>query len=74
MQGFVTVSQVAAHAGVHVQTVYRWLEDPDVPLTKHKSSNGRVWIPKEEADAYLAARMTPVPVIVPATSPAPTGS
>lgn len=71
MEGFLTVAQVAQRAGVHTGSVYRWLDDPDVPLTKHKAGNGRVWIPEAEADAWIAARNTLV--IVPATSPAVTG-
>lgn len=72
MEGFLTVAQVAERAEVHPGSVYRWLDDPDVPLTKHKTANGRVLIPEAEADAWIARRNTPV--VVPATSPAPTGS
>ena len=62
MEGFLTVAQVAARAGVHPGSVYRWLDDPNVPLTKHKSGNKRVWIPEAEAEAWIAARNTLVPV------------
>lgn len=73
MEGYLTVAQVAARAGVHTGSVYRWLDDADVPLTKHKAGNGRVWIPEAEADAWIAARNTLV-VVVPAASPAVTGT
>ncbi len=72
MEGFLTVAQVAARAKVHTGSVYRWLDDPDVPLTKHKAGNGRVWIPEAEVTAWLAARNTLV--VVPASSPAVTGA
>lgn len=72
MEGFLTVAQVASRAGVHTGSVYRWLDDPDVPLTKHKAGNGRVWIPEPEVTAFLAARNTLT--VVPATSPAVTGA
>lgn len=72
MEGFLTVAQVAARAKVHTGSVYRWLDDPDVPLTKHKSGNGRVWIPEAEVDAWLKTRNTLV--VVPATSPVVTGA
>lgn len=60
MEGFLTVAQVADLAGVHAGSVYRWLDDPDVPLTKHKSGNGRVWVPETEADEWIRRRNTPV--------------
>ena len=72
MEGFLTVAQVAARAEVHTGSVYRWLDDPDVPLTKHKKGNGRVYIPEAEADAWIAARNSLT--VVPAGSPAPTGT
>lgn len=62
MEGFMTVAQVAARAGVAQGTVYRWLDDPDVPLTKHKSGNGRVWVPESEVEEFIAERTTPVAV------------
>lgn len=71
MEGFLTVAQVATRAGVRPKSVYRWLDDPEVPLTKHKAGNGRVYIPEAEADAWIAARNTLV--VVPATSPVVTG-
>jgi predicted site-specific integrase-resolvase len=72
VEGFLTVAQVAERAEVHPGSVYRWLDDPDVPLTKHKTANGRVLIPEAEANAWIERRNTPV--VVPATSPASTGS
>ena len=72
MEGFLTVAQVAARAGVHTGSVYRWLDDPDIPLTKHKAGNGRVWIPEAEVDAFLKARNTLV--VVSAASPDVTGA
>lgn len=72
MEGFLTVAQVAARAKVHTGSVYRWLDDPDVPLTKHKAGNGRVWIPEAEVDAWLETRNTLV--VVPAVSPIVTGA
>jgi excisionase family DNA binding protein len=74
VKGFLTVAQVAARHGVHTGTVYRWLDDPDVPLTKHKSGNGRVWISETESEKWLVARNTPVVVTISAASPAVTGS
>lgn len=74
MEGFLTVAQVAARAGVHNGSVYRWLDDPGVPLTKHKTASGRVLIPEAEADAWIALRNTPVVVTVPAASPVVTGA
>lgn len=72
MEGFLTVAQVAARAKVHTGSVYRWLDDPDVPLTKHKAGNGRVWIPEAEVDKWLATRNTLT--VVPAASPVVTGA
>ena len=72
MEGFLTVAQVAARAKVHTGSVYRWLDDPDIPLTKHKSGNGRVWIPEAEVDEWLKTRNTLT--VVPAASPGVTGS
>lgn len=74
MEGFLTVAQVAARHGVHTGSVYRWLDDPDVPLTKHKTRNGRVWISEAESEAWLAERNTPVVVEVSAASPVLTGA
>lgn len=71
MEGFLTVAQVAARAEVHPGSVYRWLDDPDVPLTKHKTANGRVLIPEAEAEAWIRMRNTPI--VVSAASPAVTG-
>lgn len=73
MEGFLTVAQVAARHGVHTGSVYRWLDDPDVPLTKHKTGNGRVWISEQESEAWRVARTTPLVVEVSAASPALTG-
>lgn len=72
MEGFLTVAQVAALAGVHPGSVYRWLDDPEVPLTKHKTRGGRVLIPETEAEAWVRLRNTPV--VVSAASPAVTGA
>jgi excisionase family DNA binding protein len=72
VEGFLTVAQVAERAEVHTGSVYRWLDDPGVPLTKHKTASGRVLIPEAEADAWIKRRNTPV--VVPAVSHAPTGS
>lgn len=68
MDDFVTVRQAAATAGVAPGTVYRWLYDDRVPLTKHKTANGQVRIERVELDRWLAARSTPVPVKDPASS------
>ncbi|WP_086559902.1 helix-turn-helix domain-containing protein [Streptomyces africanus] len=73
MEEFLTVAQVADLAGVHPGSVYRWLDDPDVPLTKHKTPNGRVRIPRREAEEWARLRNTPVVVDVSAASPALTG-
>lgn len=72
MEGFLTVAQVAARARVHTGTVYRWLDDPAVPLTKLKAGNKRVWISEAEVDAFIKARDTLV--AVPAAAPVVTGS
>lgn len=65
MDDFVTVRQAAEIAGVAPGTVYRWLYDERVPLTKHKTANGQVRIERRELDAWQAARSTPVPVTDP---------
>ncbi|MFD8226923.1 helix-turn-helix domain-containing protein [Streptomyces massasporeus] len=74
MEEFLTVGQVADLAKVHTGSVYRWLDDPDVPLTKHKTANGRVRIPKAEAEAWVRLRDTPVVVTLSAGSPVATGA
>jgi predicted DNA-binding transcriptional regulator AlpA len=74
VEGFLTVAQVATRHGVHPGSVYRWLDDPDIPLTKHKTGNGRVWISEAESEAWLAVRNTPVVVEAAADSPAGAGS
>jgi predicted DNA-binding transcriptional regulator AlpA len=71
VEGYLTVAQVASRAEVHTGSVYRWLDDPDVPLTRHKDGSGRVWIPEAEADAWIATRNTLT--VVPAAAPAATG-
>lgn len=60
MEGFLTVAQVAARHEVRTGSVRRWLDDPNVPLTKHKTVDGRVWVSEEESEAWLRARRTPV--------------
>ncbi|MFH8805315.1 helix-turn-helix domain-containing protein [Streptomyces sp. NPDC017936] len=62
MVDFVTVRQAADIAGVAPGTVYRWLYDDAIPLTRHKTANGRVRVERKELDAWQAARNTPVPV------------
>ena len=74
MEEFLTVAQVAYLAGVHPGSVYRWLDDPDVPLTKHKTANGRVRIPRKEAEEWVRLRDTPIVVTISAESPAVTGA
>lgn len=74
MEEFLTVAQVASLCEVHPGSVYRWLDDPDVPLTKHKTPNGRVRIPREEAEEWARLRSTPVVVSVSAGSPVLTGA
>jgi hypothetical protein len=71
VEEFLTVAQVADLAEVHPGSVYRWLDDPDVPLTKHKTANGRVRIPRAEAETWVRLRNTPV--VVSAASPAVSG-
>lgn len=60
MEGFLTVKQAADRARVAPGSVYRWLDDPKVPLTRHKTANGRVHVSEEELDAWNRARHTPV--------------
>jgi excisionase family DNA binding protein len=74
VDGFLTVEQVAARHGVHPGSVRRWLDDPDVPLTKHKTGNGRVRISEAESEAWWTARNTPIVVTIPAASPVATGA
>jgi predicted DNA-binding transcriptional regulator AlpA len=60
MEDFVTVRQSAEICGVNPGTVYRWLYDETVPLTKHKTANGRVLIERRELTEWNTARTTPV--------------
>jgi hypothetical protein len=71
VEEFLTVDQVAFLAEVHPGSVYRWLDNPDVPLTKHKTPNGRVRILRTEAEEWIRMRNTPI--VVSAGSPAATG-
>lgn len=71
MEGFLTVDEAADKAKVAPGSVRRWLDDPKVPLTKHKAGNGRVRVSEAELDEWLRARDTLT--VVPATSPAATG-
>lgn len=64
MEGFMTVAQTADFYGVAQGTVYRWLDNPRVPLTKHKSGDGRVWISEKEAQEWKTRRSTPIVVTV----------
>lgn len=73
MEGFLTVNEAAERTGVAPGSVRRWLDDPDVPLTKHKTATGRVLVEERELDAWDRARRTPVIVTVPAASPAVSG-
>ena len=74
MEGFLTVNEAAARAQVAPGSVRRWLDDPDVPLTKHKTANGRVRVSRDELDAWNRARHTPIVVSIPAGSPVVTGA
>lgn len=73
MTRYLSVKESAAKAQVDPNTVRRWLDNPDVPLTKYKTLNGRVQIESSELDAWLAERMRPRAVQVPTSSPAVTG-
>ncbi|MGW2213249.1 helix-turn-helix transcriptional regulator [Streptomyces sp. NPDC001781] len=70
MDEYLTVKQVAERADVAPGSVYRWLDDPSVPLDRHKTPTGRVLISTEQADAWIAARNTPIVVSVASSSPA----
>jgi hypothetical protein len=73
VESFLSVNQAAEKAGVAPGSVYRWLDNPDVPLTRHKTATGRVLIEERELDAWLRMRSTPVVVTLPAASPAVSG-
>lgn len=73
MEGFLTVREAAVKAKVAQGSVYRWLDDPEVPLTRHKTGNRRVLINEAELDAWIRLRNTPIIVSVPAASPVVTG-
>jgi predicted site-specific integrase-resolvase len=73
VEGFLTVDESAERTGVAPGTVRRWLDDPRVPLTKHKTANGRVMVEERELDAWDRARRTPVIVTLAAASPAVSG-
>lgn len=62
MEGFLSPRQAAERSDVTPTSMYRWLDNPDVPLTKHKTGDGRVWVNVEELDAWNKARRTPVAV------------
>lgn len=62
MEGYLTVRQTAERAEVAPGSVYRWLDDPNVPLTKQKTATGRVLISEEEVEAWVRLRNTPVVV------------
>lgn len=55
---FITVAGAARLAGVSPGTVRRWLEDPDVKVTKYVDGSKRVWIDRKE----IIAHITPQPV------------
>lgn len=74
MEGFLTVNEAAAKAKVAAGSVYRWLDDPNVPLTRHKTANNRVRIREAELDAWLRMRDTPVIVSIQAASPVVSGA
>lgn len=74
MDGYVTVNQAADRAEVATGSVYRWLDDPNVPLDRHKTANGRVRISEEQLDAWIRARNTPVVVSLRTESPVVTGA
>lgn len=69
MEGFLTVRQTAERAEVAPGSVYRWLDDPDVPLTKQKTATGRVLISEAEVDEWIRLRNTPI-VVGPGPRPA----
>jgi excisionase family DNA binding protein len=74
VEGFLSVNQAAEKAKVATGSVYRWLDDPNVPLTRHKTANGRVRIREAELDAWLRMRDTPVVVSLQAASPVVSGA
>lgn len=74
MEGFLTVQQAADRAQVATGSVYRWLDDPNVPLDRHKTANGRVRISEAQLDEWIRARNTPVVVNLRTDSPVVTGA
>lgn len=60
MEGFVTVNQAAGRAKVAPGSVYRWLDNPEVPLDRHKTANGRVLISEAQLEEWIRLRTTPV--------------
>lgn len=69
MEGFLTVQQTAERAKVAPGSVYRWLDDPNVPLTKQKTAAGRVLISEAEVEEWIRLRNTPI-VVGPGPGPA----
>lgn len=55
---FITVAGAARLAGVSEGTVRRWMDDPDVKVTKYRDGSGRVWVDRNE----IIGHITPVPV------------
>lgn len=55
---FITVAGAARLAGVSEGTVRRWMDDPDVKVTKYRDGSGRVWADRNE----IIQHITPVPV------------
>lgn len=55
---FVTVAGAARLAGVSQVTIRRWMDDPDIKVTKYKDDRGRVYADRNE----ITARTKPVPV------------
>lgn len=59
---FITVAGAAELAGrlrgraVSQITIRRWLDDPDIKVTKYVEGSGRVWIDRKEIIAYTTPR------------------
>ena len=56
MERFITASEVAKIFGVHVKTVYDWIDHGYLPFTQFKKPNGRLFFKESDIKNLSSTR------------------